>query len=107
MPDRSAISSSECSPSERFSTQRRALISAPIGFPAGRAVEISLPELRFAIRIQIAIPPIVFQHIQDGGAHAKRFGQLQRLNEIEIVGRSVILRERFPRHCASGNPPGD
>ena len=52
-PERSAMSSSECSPSERFSTQSRALIFLPDRLPARGTVEISLPKLWFAVRVLI------------------------------------------------------
>src|SRR5882724_1367588 len=68
----------------------------PNALPAGGPVQISLAQLGFAVGIQVAVASIVFEHVEDSSANAQRLCQLLRADEIEIVGRSVILRECSP-----------
>ena len=42
------------------------------GLTAGGSIKASFAVLRFTIRPEIAISPVIFQHIDDGGANAKR-----------------------------------
>ena len=63
---------------------------------ASRAVEISFSKLRFAVRRQIAISPIVFKHVNNIRADAERSNERLRPDKIEIVRRGVILRKTAP-----------
>ena len=97
MPERSAISSRECCPSERFNTQRRALISAPIAVAAGRAVEVSAAQLRFAVRDSGCNSVDCFRaHPRSRTQTRSDSGKLSRPDEVQIVRRSVVLREGSP-----------
>src|SRR5580698_5465143 len=59
-------------------------------------VKVPLSELWFAVGAQVAISPIVLEHIDDASADPKRSPQLRWLNEIEVVSGSVIFRECPP-----------
>jgi len=64
--------------------------------PAGGAIEAAATELRFAKRMEIAKAAIGFQDVENGGADSERLRERVGIDEAEIVGGSVILRESSP-----------
>jgi hypothetical protein len=50
------------------------------------AVEVSPSQLRFTERGLVAIPPIVFKHVQDGSADTEGSGKLERPDKVKVVG---------------------
>ena len=95
-PDRSAISNSECSPSERFRTQSRALISVSDRFAARAAVQVSFSQLRFAEWVLVPIGRLS-SSTSNIEAHTRSDrAKLVWLDEIKIISGSVILRKGSP-----------
>ena len=89
---RSAMSSSECIPSERLRIHSMAIFAAAaILVSPNRGVKATLSKLRFAFWHRIAVDRVVFDHIECLGDHTVRLGQMIGPYEIEIVRRGVIL----------------
>src|SRR5713226_4328877 len=63
---------------------------------AGSTVKVALAQLRLAIGVQVAIAAIVLKNVENCGTHAERGSKLLRLDKLEIVRRSVILRKTPP-----------
>src|ERR1700722_14268364 len=62
----------------------------------GRATQGPLAQLGLTKRAEIAIAAVVFKNIHCGYANTKRFRQLRRLNELQVIRGSVILRKGRP-----------
>ena len=90
------MSSNEWFPIGQIQYPKPRVDFVPNFFPTGRAVQIPLAQLRLTERAEVAIAKVVFDEFNGGGANAQGFRQLQRLDEIEIVRRRVILRKRSP-----------
>ena len=52
--------------------------------------------MRLATWVQVAIPPIVLKHVEDGGTHPKGLTKLLRVDKLEVVRGSVILGKSPP-----------
>lgn len=63
---------------------------------AGGAIEAAATKLRFAKRMEIAKAAIGFQDVEDGGADSERLRERVGIDETEVVGGGVILRESAP-----------
>ena len=64
--------------------------------PAGGPIEAAATELRFAKRLEVAKAAIGFQDVEDGGADSERLKKRVGIDEAEVVGGGVILRESAP-----------
>ncbi len=62
-------------------------------------IQAAPAELRLAKRTQVPVTPVFFQHVHNRGTNSQRFRQILRANEIQIVGRCVVLRKTSP-HAA-------
>src|SRR5215471_9290606 len=62
----------------------------------GRPVQTAPAQLRLAVRIQVAVAPVIFKDIQDSDANAQRFRELVRVDKFQVVCRSVVFRKTSP-----------
>ena len=90
-PERSATSSSDYSPSDWFSTQSIASCSSRAAATAGRRVEASLPELRLALGERLTYRAVASRTSRIASSRVKSVLELLGPDELEVVGRRVVL----------------
>src|SRR5215470_9167975 len=62
----------------------------------GRPVQTALAQLRFAVRVKVAVATVVFEDIQDSNANTQRFSEPIRVDKFQVVSRSVVFRKSSP-----------
>ena len=97
MPDRSAMSSRLCRPSDRLSTHSIAIWASGMVRAAERAVEPARPELRLAVRLEVAV--------SSGRARRRRGSRDSTLKRLDHPLAATRTRGRRPTCGTRGNCP--